>query len=106
PRRAHEQRDAEILLELLHPVAQRRLREVEMGGGAQEAAALGHAHKGLQAQKIDPHSRPRHSSPPGVTLPAFAAATLHGPEPTFNSREMRETAKRFGALQLMRSGLA
>src|SRR5579885_731684 len=54
-RRARKQLEAELLLELAHAVADRRLRQVEMRRRALEAAALGDAEKGLEAQKIDAH---------------------------------------------------
>ncbi len=53
--RPRQEPDAEILLELAHPVAERRLRQVEMGGRELEAAALRDGDEGVQAEKVDPH---------------------------------------------------
>src|ERR1051326_8069256 len=40
-----------------HAVADCGLREVEVGGGLLEAAALGNAQEGLQSEEIDAHVR-------------------------------------------------
>jgi hypothetical protein len=56
-RRAREQLEPEVLLELAHAVADRRLRQVEMRRRPLEAAALGNAEKGLEAEKIDAHQK-------------------------------------------------
>ena len=53
--RPRQEPDPEILLELAHPVAERRLRQVEMRGRELEAAALGDGDEGVQAEKVDPH---------------------------------------------------
>ena len=49
--------EPEVLLELAHAVADRRLRQVEMRRRPLEAAALGNAEKGLEAEKIDAHQK-------------------------------------------------
>ena len=46
---------AEILFELADPVAEGRLRQVEMRRRELEAAALGNGDEGMKAEKVDAH---------------------------------------------------
>ena len=51
PRR-REQLDAELVLELLHLPAERRLRDVQAGGGAPEVQLLGDGHEVTQMAQL------------------------------------------------------
>lgn len=58
PRRAREELHAQIVLQLLHAMAERRLRQVEVRGSQVEAPAVRDAEEGLEPEKIDPHAFP------------------------------------------------
>ena len=53
-----EELDAEVVLELAHPVRECRLGQIEVRGGAMEAAALGDGEKGFDAEEVDTHGPP------------------------------------------------
>jgi hypothetical protein len=66
-RRAIEERDAELPLELAHARRYRGLHDVKPVGGAREAALLGDRHEGLQLAELHRPSL----SPMAITAIAF-----------------------------------
>ena len=56
PRRAGQELDAEILFQLADPVAESRLRQVQMRGRMLEAASLGDGDESMEAQEVDTHA--------------------------------------------------
>ena len=56
PRRAGQELDAEILFQLADPMAESRLRQVQVSGRMLEAASLGDGDESMEAQEVDTHA--------------------------------------------------